>query len=61
MEAFLQKIADAKDVTDLIECDPSDINFFEPTPSPSTTSRVCNYRLLSCTLPSKTTGFADCF
>ena len=39
-EAFLQKIAEAKDVTDLMDCEQSDIHFFEPTPSPSTASRV---------------------
>ncbi|KAL5257711.1 hypothetical protein ACHWQZ_G012583 [Mnemiopsis leidyi] len=39
MEAFLQKIADANDVTDLMDCEQSDIYFFDPTPSPSTASR----------------------
>ena len=43
MEAFLQKIADAKDVTDLMDCEQSDIHFFDPTPSPSTASRVNFY------------------
>ena len=42
MEAFLQKIADANDVTDLMDCEQSDIYFFDPTPSPSTASRVRN-------------------
>lgn len=48
MESFLQRIAEAKDVTDLMECEPSDLNFFEPTPSPSTGSRVSFDETYSC-------------
>ena len=47
MEAFLQRVADSKDVTDLIDCELSEVSLLDATPSPITAlSRVC-YLFLS--------------
>ena len=34
MNTFLQRIADAKDVTDLVDCELSEVGLMDATPSP---------------------------